>query len=55
MTGKLDTIRAAINDSLYNESKPWYTFFNWAEIQTGVNRFNLFIGMYINNNIFEFL
>lgn len=46
MTGKLDTIKAAVNDSLYDESKPWYKFFSWAEVQTGVNRLNLFIGTY---------
>jgi len=45
MTSKMDTAKVAIKDSLYDESKPWYKFFNWAEAQTGVNRLNLFIGL----------
>lgn len=44
MSSKIDTAKVAIKDSLYDESKPWYKFFNWAEVQTGVNRMNLFIG-----------
>jgi len=44
MTSKIDTAKVAIRDSLYDESKPWYKFFSWAETQTGVNRLNLFIG-----------
>lgn len=55
MTGKLDTVKAAVNDSLYDESKPWYTFFSWAEVQTGVNRLNLFIGMYFKLNVLVYL
>lgn len=45
MTSKFDSAKLAVRDSLYDESKPWYNFFTWAEAQTGVNRLNLFIGM----------
>jgi receptor expression-enhancing protein 5/6 len=45
MTSKLDSVKLAVRDSLYDESKPWCKFFSWAEAQTGVNRLNLFIGM----------
>lgn len=44
MSSKLDAIKLAVRDSLYDESKPWFKFFNWAEAQTGINRLNLFIG-----------
>lgn len=44
MTNKLDTIKAAVKDALFDETKPWCKFFSWAEVQTGVNRLNLFIG-----------
>jgi hypothetical protein len=44
MTSKIDTAKAAIKNALYDESKPWYKLFNWAEAQTGVNRLNLFFG-----------
>ncbi|VVC35677.1 TB2/DP1/HVA22-related protein [Cinara cedri] len=47
MANKLDTIKAAVKDALYDESKPWGKFFNWAETQTGVNRLNLFIGFIV--------
>lgn len=50
MTTKLDTIKTSVKDALYDDSKPWYTFFSWAETQTGVNRFNLFIGKKYNLN-----
>lgn len=44
MSSKLDTVKVAIKDSLYDESKPWCKFFNWAETTSGVNRLNLFMG-----------
>jgi len=51
MTSKLDSVKLAVRDSLYDESKPWCKFFSWAEAQTGVNRLNLFIGIQILFNI----
>lgn len=47
MTSKVDTAKAAVKDALYDETKPWYKLFNWAEAQTGVNRLNLFFGKII--------
>lgn len=44
MNSKIDTAKAAVKDALYDESKPWYKLFNWAEAQTGINRLNLFFG-----------
>lgn len=44
MASKIDTVKASVKDSLYDESKPWSKYFSWAEQQTGVNRLNLFIG-----------
>jgi len=46
MASKFESTKLAVKDSLYDESKPWYKFFTWAETQTGVNRLNLFIGIH---------
>lgn len=53
MSNKIDSAKSAVKDALYDESKPWFKFFNWAEAQTGVNRLNLFIGKIIELNIFN--
>lgn len=46
MANKLESTKLAVKDSLFDESKPWYKFFTWAEAQTGVSRLNLFIGIH---------
>ncbi|XP_050541401.1 receptor expression-enhancing protein 5-like [Daktulosphaira vitifoliae] len=45
MSGQIENIKSAVKEALYDESKPWTNLFAWAEVQTGVNRLNLFLGL----------
>ncbi|XP_050439206.1 receptor expression-enhancing protein 5-like [Adelges cooleyi] len=40
---KIDVVKGAISNALYDSSKPWDRLFGWAESRTGIPRFKLLI------------